>query len=269
MFRLKELTLLLLLFVLASCTKTPDKVVSISPTSFSVEDQIKIGTTFKGAILSNPDMFNVLSENDYPEAYEYVSAVFQSLLFTSQVTRRNTFDWTLSILNDDEIKTAFFLPGGHFYITTGLLKYIDTESQLFSIMGHEIFYVETDAMVIAMKDEFGSTTMGDVLLNNPLENINEMAEEMPRLILKEKQVMDADEYVIDLICPFQYDATSLNAFIYKALECPQSERPLWLYAREGNPQERLQMMAGYASPCGMEGITNIEDYVKFKENHLP
>jgi predicted Zn-dependent protease len=269
MYRLKLLSFFFALVVMASCTRTPEKVVSISPDSFSVEDQIKIGTTFKTAISTAPNLFNILPEDEYPEAYEYVSAVYQSLLFTSQVTRRNAFDWTLTILHDDEKQTAFFLPGGHLHITTGVLKYIETESQLFSIIVHELYYVETDEMITVMKKEFGSTTLGDILLDNPLEDMDEMAAQMPHLTLKSYQVLDADKYIIDLICPFRYDAYSLNSFIGKVLETPAAERPLWLMTRAGDEQLRLQKMEEYANGCGEEGTTNEQEYNAFKEMHLP
>lgn len=254
---------------LFSCSKDPDKVVSISPAHFTVEDQLKIGNTFHDAMLANPDYFSILSKSEYPAAHNYLNTLCQSLLFTSQVTRRNAYEWSFNILQDDEMEAAFFLPGGHLYITTGLLKYAENESQLFAILAHEIYYVETDAMIQAMKEEYSATLLGDILLDNPIEDLPELSEKMMHVVIEETHVYHADAYAIDLICPFQYHAASLQMLLAKAMSGHESERPLWLYCRAGNPKDRQSHIANLAESCGIEGITNAETYLDFKLNMLP
>lgn len=258
--------LLSIFFISSGCNKTPEKVVSISPTNFSVVDQIKIGGAFQDAM---PNQFNILNKTDYSKAYEYVNTLYQTLLLTPKVNRRNYFDWTLDIIEDEETEMAFFLPGGHFYITTGMLHFIDSESQLFAVMGHELFYSDTDAMITAMRDEFGATTLGDVLLGNSIEDFGEMTSQIPNIIIEELSVKSADQYTVELICPFQYDANSLKYLIEKATAGHPSDRPLWLFSRTCNPQERQEDITDYAADCGEEGTTNQSAYRDFKENFLP
>ena len=55
--------------------------------------------------------------------------------------RREELDFTFKILNSS-IPNAVALPGGHVYITRGLLENIESEAEFVSVMGHEIGHVD-------------------------------------------------------------------------------------------------------------------------------
>jgi predicted Zn-dependent protease len=55
-------------------------------------------------------------------------------------SERPNLPWTFRVM-DDPVVNAFALPGGYIYITRGIMAYLTSESQLASIVGHEIGHV--------------------------------------------------------------------------------------------------------------------------------
>jgi predicted Zn-dependent protease len=67
----------------------------------------------------------------------YVNSVGQKLAAASE---RPNLPWTFRVV-DDPVVNAFALPGGHVYVTRGLLTHLNSEAELASVMGHEIGHV--------------------------------------------------------------------------------------------------------------------------------
>lgn len=256
-----------ILVFLSACNKTPDKVISINPNEWTTADQMSIGEAFQNELESEMDKFPILAEADYPAANAYVSKLFYTMLNTAQVQRRPDFDWSVHILRNDTIRTAFFLPGGHFYIYTGLLKYLDTESELLGIIGHELYYVDSDLLIERMRQEFGGINLGDILLENPVLELPEYVEKMPFLDFSEEKVVAADAFAVQLICPFLYEPTGLTRILERAEN--EELKPLWLQTRVGKYQTRLEMLDVETAACGFPGVSNEENYLKFKQEYLP
>ena len=67
---------------------------------------------------------------------EYVNRIGQNLVRNSDAT----VPFTIKIVESDEVN-AFALPGGFFYVNTGLLMAADSEAELAGVMAHEIAHV--------------------------------------------------------------------------------------------------------------------------------
>ena len=267
MTKLLPLAIISTFLFFISCEKEPAKVISINPTEFSEADQIKIGNTFKNTIEQSSGQFNILDKTAYGPAYNYVEKLFSTMLNTAQVERRLIYDWTVHIVQDDSIKTLFFLPGGHLYIYTGLLKYIESESQLLELIGHEIYYADTDLLVLKMREKFDGKTMGDILLGKEVPQIDELAAAMPSLKFEEEQVVLADSFAVAMICPFLYEPLGIVQIIEKAEREAVSLE--WLEAKSAPAELRKSSLERHAMPCGLNGVTNEDDYQKFKSEYLP
>ena len=74
---------------------------------------------------------------DDPELQRYVSDIGQELARNSH---RPNLPWTFTIVDSPAIN-AFALPGGYVYLTRGILAYLDDESELAGVLGHEIGHV--------------------------------------------------------------------------------------------------------------------------------
>jgi predicted Zn-dependent protease len=74
---------------------------------------------------------------DDPELQRYVNDVGQQL---ARASHRPNLPWSFTIVDSPAIN-AFALPGGYIYITRGILAYLDDESELAGVLGHEIGHV--------------------------------------------------------------------------------------------------------------------------------
>jgi predicted Zn-dependent protease len=68
---------------------------------------------------------------------EYVTGVGMRL---AAVSERPSLPWHFTVVDVPAIN-AFALPGGYIYITRGILPFLDDESQLAGVLGHEIGHV--------------------------------------------------------------------------------------------------------------------------------
>ena len=71
-----------------------------------------------------------------PVVNEYVNRLGQKLVRNSDAQ----VPFTIKVVDDDEIN-AFALPGGFFYVNTGLIQAADNEAELAGVMAHEIAHV--------------------------------------------------------------------------------------------------------------------------------
>src|SRR5277367_4338757 len=71
-----------------------------------------------------------------PVVAEYVNRVGQNLVRNSDAK----VPFTIKVVDDEEIN-AFALPGGFFFVNTGVLLNADNEAEVAGVMGHEIAHV--------------------------------------------------------------------------------------------------------------------------------
>ena len=74
---------------------------------------------------------------DDPALQQYVTTVGMKLAMNSE---RPNLPWHFTVVDTPAIN-AFALPGGYIYITRGILAYLDDESQMAGVLGHEIGHV--------------------------------------------------------------------------------------------------------------------------------
>src|SRR5499433_4379035 len=73
---------------------------------------------------------------DDPIIAEYVNRVGQNLVRNSDAK----VPFTIKVIDTEEVN-AFALPGGFFFVNSGLILKADTESELAGVMAHEIAHV--------------------------------------------------------------------------------------------------------------------------------
>ncbi len=73
---------------------------------------------------------------DDPVVNEYVNRVAQNIVRNSDAQ----VPFTVKVIDGDEVN-AFALPGGFFYVYSGLILHADEESELAGVMAHEIAHV--------------------------------------------------------------------------------------------------------------------------------
>jgi beta-barrel assembly-enhancing protease len=97
---------------------------------YSLEREIALG---KGAAMEVEKSSKLITD---PVVTEYVNRIGQNLVRNSDAK----VPFTIKVIDSDEIN-AFALPGGFFYVNSGLILRADEEAELAGVMGHEIAHV--------------------------------------------------------------------------------------------------------------------------------
>lgn len=97
---------------------------------YSLEREIAMGKEYAQMIESSVKLIND------PQITEYVNRVGQNLVRNSDAK----VPFTIKVVDDDSIN-AFALPGGFFYVNSGLILAADEEAELAGVMAHEIAHV--------------------------------------------------------------------------------------------------------------------------------
>ena len=97
----------------------------------SEEQEIEAGRQNDAQVLAEMGIY------DDRALQEYVTSVGLRL---AAVSERPALQWHFTVVDVPAIN-AFALPGGYIYVTRGILPFLDDESQLAAVLGHEIGHV--------------------------------------------------------------------------------------------------------------------------------
>src|SRR3989441_2020079 len=112
---------------------------------FSLEKEIAIGKSLAQEVERSSKLI------DDPIVTEYVNRVGQNLVRNSDAR----VPFTIKVIDSDQVN-AFALPGGFFYVYTGLILRAQEESELAGVMAHEIAHV-------AARHGTKNATKGDIV----------------------------------------------------------------------------------------------------------
>lgn len=97
---------------------------------YSIEKEIALGRGLAQQIERNA---RIITD---PVIAEYVNRIGQNLVRNSDAK----VPFTIKVIDSDEVN-AFALPGGFFYVNSGLIKKAEDEAELAGVMAHEIAHV--------------------------------------------------------------------------------------------------------------------------------
>src|SRR5580698_975149 len=118
----------------ADKSNDPDQIgnrkVACSANLYSIEKEIALGKSYATQIERQAHII------DEPQIAEYVNRLGQNLVRNSDAK----VPFTIKVIDTEEVN-AFALPGGFFYVNSGLIMKADTEAELAGVMAHEIAHV--------------------------------------------------------------------------------------------------------------------------------
>src|ERR1039458_4146094 len=97
---------------------------------YSLETEVRMGKQYAMQVESSVKLVQD------PVVTEYVNRIGQNLVRNSDAQ----VPFTIKVIDSDEVN-AFALPGGFFYVNTGLILAADEEAELAGVMAHEISHV--------------------------------------------------------------------------------------------------------------------------------
>src|SRR6204780_4421637 len=112
----------------------PDQIgnrkVECIPNLYSIEKEIALG---KGLAEQVERQAKIIDE---PQIAEYVNRLGQNIVRNSDAK----VPFTIKVIDTEDVN-AFALPGGFFYVNSGLILKADSEAELAGVMAHEIAHV--------------------------------------------------------------------------------------------------------------------------------
>jgi beta-barrel assembly-enhancing protease len=97
---------------------------------YSVDSQIRMGKEYSQQVEASSKLITD------PTITEYINRIGQNLVRNSD----SQVPFTIKVLDSDDVN-AFALPGGFFYVNSGLILAADNEAELAGVMAHEIAHV--------------------------------------------------------------------------------------------------------------------------------
>ena len=186
---------------------------------YSIEKEIRIGKEYAMQIEQSMRMVQD------PVVNEYINRIGQNLVRNSDAK----VPFTIKVVDDDSVN-AFALPGGFFYVNTGLILAADEEAELAGVMAHEIAHV-------AARHATRGATRAELanLLSIPLifvgGGIGYAAQELagiglPLTFLKFSRGFEAEADYLGLQYMYKagYDPNAFVAFFEK-LEAQEKKKP--------------------------------------------
>ena len=176
---------------------------------------------------------------------------------------RDEFAWEVKIIKDDETLNAFCTPGGHIYVYTGLIKFLDSEDQLLGVMGHEIAHAAMRHSTRQLTKIYGIQILASIVTGKSDPGlVEQIALGLASLKFSRSHETEADSYSVEYLCGTTYNAAGAAGF-FKKLE-GQSQPPEFL-STHPNPGNRVENMEKQKQEKGCKGnLTNESKYAQIK-----
>jgi beta-barrel assembly-enhancing protease len=200
---------------LALTACTPEGTLLDGMNLFTLEDDRQLGAELQMEIQSNPSEYPVLDEAQYPEAYEHIYRIRDSVLDSGQVRHRDDFEWETYIIDDDETLNAFCAPGGYMYVYSGLIKHLEQEDELVGVMGHEIAHADLRHSTEQLSMAYGMEAIMEIVLGEEPGLAADILSALVGMSFSRSDESQADEHSVIYLCDTEYAADGAAGFFEK------------------------------------------------------
>ena len=224
---------------------------------FPVSRDIQLGAQLKAEIANNPAEYPIVPRSSAPAAYAYLEAMRDKILASPEMRYKDKFAWELYII-DAPVLNAFAAPGGYIYIYTGLIDYLDNESDLAGVLGHELAHADRRHSVNQMVKQYGVQMMLDVALGKEQSKMKEITAGLVGLKFSRSDESEADEYSVRYLCPTGYKGNGAAEFFRKLEAEGQAGGTPEFLSTHPSPDKRVENIDKLSTElrCGGTCCTN-------------
>lgn len=235
---------------------------------FSLEQDRQFGEQVKQEIAASGE-YNIMSRSAYPEAYQNIDRITNSILNSGNVQHRDDFNWEVFLI-DDEVLNAFATPGGKLYVYTGLIKYLDSEDHLAGVMGHEIAHSDRRHSTDALTRQFGIQLLLEVLLGENQQLLKDIAGSLASLQYSRRNESEADATSVEYLGNSVYSCAGAAGFFEKLINEGNNPGIPEFLSTHPAPDNRVEAIFEKATEegCSIEESNTDAQYQAFK-NSLP
>jgi predicted Zn-dependent protease len=197
----------------------------------------------------------LLARSSNARAYQLLDGVVKRVLDNGNLKYRTQFPWDVQIIKDDATQNAFATPGGHIYVFSGLIKFLDDENQLAGVLGHEIAHADRRHSSQLMQKQYGIGLLTSVVLGNNPNQLVQLASGIGQLKFSRTYEVEADKYsTIYLNGTRYYSCDGAAGFFIKAEKQGGGGTPEFL-STHPNPGSRVTNIQKSAQQLGCTGRT--------------
>lgn len=204
--RSKNVPLILTAALLASSCASLRKVKEPVLIPSSVEAEYGVRVT-EEVLAEFPEYRN-------PVVTNYIRTLGRRL---AAVSDRRDIPYHFYVLKTNMVN-AFAAPGGHIFVTTGLIKVCSDEAELAAVIGHELGHVTGRHSMIALQNRFGLELLSTLLFGTNRSLQKEVARIGAGLLLLSRsrdQEYEADRYGTTYTFRAGYDPNAMADFLAK------------------------------------------------------
>lgn len=197
----------------------------------------------------------LLARASNPRAYQLLDGVVKRVLDNGNLKYRSQFPWDVQIIKDDQVQNAFATPGGHIYVFSGLIKFLEDENQLAGVLGHEIAHADRRHSTQMLQQQYGISLLLGILVGKNPNQLVQIAAGLGQLKFSRGFETEADKYsTIYLNGTRYYSCDGAAGFFIKAEKQGGGRTPEFL-STHPNPGSRIQNIQRNAQQQGCTGRT--------------
>ncbi|HEY4650344.1 MAG TPA: M48 family metalloprotease [Pontibacter sp.] len=223
---------------------------------FSIQDDVALGEQVAHQVDSTyKAQGRLLDRGANQQAYTYMDRIKDRVLNSGEVQYRQEFKWDVKLIKDDAQLNAFATPGGHIYVFTGLIKYLNDEDHFAGVLAHEIAHADRRHSVKQLQRQYGISLLLSIALGNNPGALREIAGQLTGTLAGLKFSRDAeteaDTYSVNYLAGTKHYACDGAAgfFIKMNEEAAQGTPPEFL-STHPNPENRIENIQQQAKNKG-------------------
>jgi hypothetical protein len=196
--------------VFSACHR--EKINPIAPDQFTKPQLESLGQILQHSIADHQEDFALLP-NSAPydtSIYWFIQTLYDQATNVMRVDHQSPEDnrwtldrqWKVHILVD-EVRNAFILPGGDFYITTGLLSILKEEYELYYILSFEANLMNEGLLLETLVSEVNATRLDEMIRRNfEPDNVEiiQLSRTLSTLSFDPTDIQHNDQTTINSIC---------------------------------------------------------------------
>lgn len=237
---------------------------------FEADYDLQLGWQTASTIKQTPEEYPLLSEEEYPDAYEYLHGIVSKLTKSPDLKYTNKFAYdSIKIIHNDTILNAFCTPGGYIYVYTGIIKYLKKEDHLAGVLGHEIAHAERrhSAMKI-QKDHGKDAVLKFLILADPTAGLGtlimaDVLNDLTGLRYGRSQENDADEWSVKYLTGSGYACDGAAGFFEQMINDGDNVQIPEILSTHPNSASRVKNIKSIALENGC--ATELSSNLKWKE----
>jgi hypothetical protein len=205
---------------------------------FTKQKLEKLGDILFPEVLSNHAFLPQIPPFD-TSVYWFVQTLYDQATNAMHLDKESSPDnrwtegrqWRITIIKNDAVRHAFTLPGGDFFITTGMLRSFENEYELYALISFEAVLMNEGHLLKRLTREYNSLTLLNLIEGRATANQitgDIIAEELPELVYEEASIELADRQMVSSVCETSvFDPRGLAPFLLE----PAFSDALWMETR--------------------------------------